>query len=135
MRWEDRPESENVEVVDGKAEADEGPGNQQYAQNSPMGSGFPLPFNLLGSFGIGTVNIGDRQKGRLRAASIIDCPTEAAAIAAALRRLLSPGFRAGLAGLVNPFGDGHASERIRDILATHPLDGLIRKSFVDTPSP
>ncbi len=87
------------------------------------------------SFGIGTVNIGDRQKGRLRAASIIDCPTEAAAIAAALRRLLSPGFRAGLAGLVNPFGDGHASERIRDILATHPLDGLIRKSFVDTPSP
>ncbi|HSP16252.1 MAG TPA: UDP-N-acetylglucosamine 2-epimerase [Thermoanaerobaculia bacterium] len=81
------------------------------------------------SFGIGTVNIGDRQKGRLRAASIVDCPLEAAAIGTAIDHLLSPVFRASLKGLRNPFGDGNSSERIRDVLATYPLDGLIQKSF------
>ncbi|KIL97763.1 UDP-N-acetylglucosamine 2-epimerase [Paramagnetospirillum magnetotacticum MS-1] len=85
------------------------------------------------SFGIGTVNIGDRQKGRLRAASIIDCPILAESIADALTRLLSPEFQAMARSVVNPFGDGHASERILDVLAAHPLDGLIRKGFVDLP--
>jgi GDP/UDP-N,N'-diacetylbacillosamine 2-epimerase (hydrolysing) len=85
------------------------------------------------SFSIGTVNIGDRQKGRLRSGSVIDCPIEATAISGAVRRLLSSDFATSLAGLRNPFGDGSASERIRDVLATHPLEGLIHKTFSDIP--
>lgn len=83
------------------------------------------------SFRIGTVNIGDRQKGRLRAASVIDCPTERMAIAAAIGRLFDPGFRIALASVVNPFGDGQASARIKDVLKNHRLDDIVRKPFYD----
>lgn len=64
------------------------------------------------SFGLPTVNIGTRQQGRLRAASVIDCPPEQAAIAEALRRALAMDC----AGTVNPYGDGHAAERIVAVL-------------------
>lgn len=66
------------------------------------------------SFGIATVNIGDRQEGRLKAASVIDCPPERDAIRAAIARALSGDWR----GTVNPYGDGHASERIVTVLKT-----------------
>lgn len=54
------------------------------------------------SFHLPVVNIGDRQKGRVRAANVIDVPPARETILDALRRVVSPGFRAGLAGLVNP---------------------------------
>ncbi len=83
------------------------------------------------SFRVPTVNIGDRQRGRLRAASVIDAAEDADSIAAAIRRALSDGFRSGLATMQSPFGDGHASERILEIIATHPLDSLLMKRFGD----
>ncbi|GAB4169394.1 MAG: UDP-N-acetylglucosamine 2-epimerase [Thalassobaculales bacterium] len=55
-----------------------------------------------------TVNIGSRQDGRLKAASVIDCPAEAPAIVAAIGRALA----LDCSGVENPYGDGHASERI-----------------------
>jgi len=58
------------------------------------------------------VNVGIRQQGRTRAANIIDTPAEAAAIAAALGEAVDPAFRPSLAGLRNPYGDGHAAEAI-----------------------
>ncbi|MEO6407817.1 MAG: UDP-N-acetylglucosamine 2-epimerase, partial [Burkholderiaceae bacterium] len=85
------------------------------------------------SFHVGTVNIGDRQRGRLRADSVIDCEPERVAIGAALARLYEPGFRATLASVRNPYGDGGASARIVDVLRRHPLDGLLKKSFHDLP--
>lgn len=62
------------------------------------------------------VNIGDRQKGRLRAPNVVDVGVDGAAIAAALTRVLAPAFRAALPS-EGPFGDGHAGERIVEILA------------------
>lgn len=84
------------------------------------------------SFRLPVVNIGSRQDGRLRAANVIDVPAETPAIAAAIRRALSPEFRAGLSSLVNPYGDGHAAGRIADTLNDVPLDArLVRKTFTD----
>lgn len=83
------------------------------------------------SFGVGTVNVGDRQTGRLKAASVIDCAPQQKAIRAALDQLFSPGFQRALAGVANPYGDGGASDRIIDVLRHHPLDGLLKKRFHD----
>ncbi|KAA0577866.1 UDP-N-acetylglucosamine 2-epimerase (hydrolyzing) [Azospirillum sp. B21] len=82
------------------------------------------------SFGKPTVNIGDRQKGRPRAASVIDVPPQADAIAAAIRQA----FTLDTSGVVNPFGDGHAAERIVSVLREVPdFTALIRKPFHDLP--
>lgn len=83
------------------------------------------------SFHKGTVNIGDRQRGRLKAASVIDCAPRRAAIGAAIERLYSPAFQATLAAVHNPYGDGGASARIVEVLRDHPLDGLTVKPFHD----
>lgn len=86
------------------------------------------------SFKLPVVNIGNRQRGRLRAANVIDCDPAAAAIGAAIRRATSPGFRASLDGLVNPYGDGRAAARIVAALRAARLDAsLIEKRFFDLP--
>ena len=83
-----------------------------------------------------TVNIGDRQRGRLKAGSVIDCGEDAEAIRAAIERALSPTFQAGLAAVVSPYGDdGHASHRIKETLKTVSLKGILFKRFHDLPSP
>jgi UDP-hydrolysing UDP-N-acetyl-D-glucosamine 2-epimerase len=78
------------------------------------------------SFGIPTVNIGDRQKGRLRAASVIDCAPDRAAIGAAIELALTRNCE----GTSNPYGDGHASERIVSALKNigDPA-ALLKKKF------
>jgi GDP/UDP-N,N'-diacetylbacillosamine 2-epimerase (hydrolysing) len=83
----------------------------------------------------GTVNIGDRQRGRLRAASVIDCEPDAKAITAALQRLYSPDFRATLPTVRNPYGTAGASERIVETLAGVELAGLVKKRFHDLGRP
>jgi len=73
------------------------------------------------SFALPTVNIGLRQEGRERARNILDCPPDAASIVEKVRMARSEGFRKSLEGMVNPYGDGHASEKIVDVLTTVPL--------------
>ncbi|WP_417464346.1 UDP-N-acetylglucosamine 2-epimerase [Kordiimonas sp.] len=86
------------------------------------------------AFAKGTVNIGARQDGRLRAASVIDCAATRDAISDAINRLYAPDFQATLEGLVNPYGDGGASERtVRVIEDWTP--GPAPKRFVDLPQP
>jgi GDP/UDP-N,N'-diacetylbacillosamine 2-epimerase (hydrolysing) len=85
------------------------------------------------SFRKGTVNIGDRQRGRLRAASVIDCEAADEAITNALARLYSAEFQSMLGEVRNPYGDGGATEKIVAELESICLDGLLRKSFVDLP--
>lgn len=80
------------------------------------------------SLGKGSVNIGDRQRGRLKAASVIDCPPDRAAITAALERLRSPAFQAQLPA-ENPYGDGNASAKILPILTNYPIEFITKKSF------
>jgi UDP-hydrolysing UDP-N-acetyl-D-glucosamine 2-epimerase len=88
------------------------------------------------SFGLPVVNIGERQRGRRRAANVIDVPCQAAAIRAAVDRALDLGFRSGLRGLVNPYGDGHAAQRVVGVLERVPLGAqLLRKTFAHLPQP
>ncbi|QBM16367.1 GDP/UDP-N,N'-diacetylbacillosamine 2-epimerase (hydrolyzing) [Marinobacter sp. JH2] len=81
------------------------------------------------SFNIGTVNIGDRQKGRLKANSVIDCEPNREAIQAALKTLYSAEFQASLAAVSNPYGNGGASEAIVKVLAEYPLENIRKKQF------
>ena len=83
------------------------------------------------SFAKGTINIGDRQRGRLRCESVIDCPPERAAITAALHRLFSPVFNEKLQTVRNPYGDGGASESVVETLTRISLDGILKKHFYD----
>ena len=84
------------------------------------------------SFQLPVVDIGSRQRGRIRGANVIHAEPEAEAIRDALQRALSDEFRAGLAKLVNPYGDGNASPRIADVLTSVPLDArLMVKRFHD----
>lgn len=85
------------------------------------------------TFRKGTVNVGDRQHGRLKAASVIDCAAERSAISAAIRRLYSTEFQRALPGVCNPYGEGGASESIVRTIAEHGLDGLVKKRFYDLP--
>jgi len=78
-----------------------------------------------------TVNIGDRQKGRLRAPSIIDCAGNRNAIAAAIDKALGSDFKTGMQSMTPPYGDGGASVKIKDQLKNSDLTDIIRKSFHD----
>jgi GDP/UDP-N,N'-diacetylbacillosamine 2-epimerase (hydrolysing) len=82
----------------------------------------------------GTVNIGDRQRGRLKAGSVIDCAPDRAAISTALARLYSPAFRESLTTVRNPYGESGASARIAALLREQSLDGLLKKRFHDLES-
>lgn len=83
------------------------------------------------SFRIGTINIGDRQRGRLKAASVIDCEPVRNAIISALNQLYSTAFQQRLVTVVNPYGTGGASDAIVATLEAMPLDGLLKKRFYD----
>ena len=67
------------------------------------------------SFGLPVVNVGSRQRGRLRAVNVIDVEPARGEIVAGVRRAVDAAFGAGLAGLANPDGDGHAAPRIVEI--------------------
>lgn len=75
-----------------------------------------------------TVNIGDRQKGRLQAASIINCPPESPRIIVAIKEA----FHKDCSGVVNPYGDGNASARILAVLKHIPdYRQLLQKHFYE----
>jgi UDP-hydrolysing UDP-N-acetyl-D-glucosamine 2-epimerase len=73
------------------------------------------------SLGIPTLNIGIRQKGREHAANVIDVAADRNEIRKVMQRALSPTFRKAAQNLENPYGDGHASQKIVSVLATTPL--------------
>jgi UDP-hydrolysing UDP-N-acetyl-D-glucosamine 2-epimerase len=85
------------------------------------------------SFSLPVVNIGFRQKGRERARNILDAEPEVLAIGAKIAEAASPSFRASLAGMANPYGDGSAAEKIVQVLTSTPLgQDLIVKRAVST---
>jgi len=83
------------------------------------------------SFKKGTINIGDRQRGRLQAASIINCEPNRKSISAALEKLYSTDFQECLSRVTNPYGDAGASEAIISEVKSVTLDGLLKKRFYD----
>lgn len=83
------------------------------------------------SFKKATINIGDRQRGRMKAASVIDCLPERSAIINALEKIYLDEFQQKLKSIVNPYGEGGASELIIEILESASLDNIVKKSFYD----
>lgn len=83
------------------------------------------------SFKIPTVNIGDRQKGRLTTKSVINCLPTYESIFCAISKALEPNNKIRLRNVENPYGNGGASGKILKILETVNLDGIIKKEFHD----
>ena len=81
------------------------------------------------TFKIGTVNIGDRQKGRLKAESIIDCSPDQKSITSAIETLYTNDFQNKLKSTKNPYGEGKATEKIMDILKSQSLPNNLKKNF------
>lgn len=82
------------------------------------------------SFKIGTINVGDRQKGRIRAGSIIDCKAEHDDIMNAFKKLHSSDFQKQIESIQNPYGDGSTSKKIIDNIKVNINRKLLKKSFV-----
>lgn len=86
------------------------------------------------SFKKGTINIGDRQRGRLRATSVINCEPTRQSIEGALEKLYTAAFQASLSQVKNPYGEGGASEKVVRTIKQCALDGIAKKSFYDLPA-
>ena len=85
------------------------------------------------SFKKGTINIGDRQRGRLHAESVISCEPNRSDITASLQKLYSPNFQASLNQVANPYGEGGASKLVVETIKQYSIDGIAKKAFYDLP--
>ncbi len=83
------------------------------------------------SFAKGTINIGDRQRGRLKAESVIDCNPERGSIATAIEKLYSKDFQVTLKNVQNPYGEGGASKKIVKLLKDCKFESILKKAFYD----
>ncbi|PSK94446.1 UDP-N-acetylglucosamine 2-epimerase [Taibaiella chishuiensis] len=81
------------------------------------------------SFHKATINIGDRQKGRIQAETTINTGVSADEIDAAFRTLTTPSFAGKLAAATNPYGEGHSAGKIIDALKLADWGSLIHKTF------
>ena len=83
------------------------------------------------SFKKGTINIGDRQRGRLQATSVVNCKPDQKSIADAINILYVPDFQLNLNQVRNPYGEGGASEKIVSILKIMNIKNIVKKAFYD----
>lgn len=78
------------------------------------------------------VNVGERQAGRLRGANVLDVAAEASVIAEALRKAINADFRESVRKQPPLFGDGHAGERIANVVSHWNPQSALRKRFNTT---
>jgi GDP/UDP-N,N'-diacetylbacillosamine 2-epimerase (hydrolysing) len=83
------------------------------------------------SFKIATVNIGDRQKGRIKALSVIDCEPKKEEILKAFKEIYSKEFQEKLKNVENPYGESCPSKQIIEVLKNVNLANILKKSFYD----
>lgn len=81
------------------------------------------------TFKIGTINIGDRQKGRAKAASVINCNPTKESILIAATKLYSEEFQSKLKNVTNPYGKGGAAKKIKEVIKGKDLSGILKKKF------
>jgi len=81
------------------------------------------------SFKIGTINIGDRQKGRIMADSVIDCDESFEAIKDSFNRIYSKDFKKKLLDIKNPYGEGGASRKVVDVIKSYHFENIKKKFF------
>ena len=83
------------------------------------------------SFKIGTINIGDRQKGRIKAESVIDCEAKKVEISKAFGEIYSKEFQEKLKNVESPYGENCPSNQIVEVLKNVNLASILKKSFYD----
>lgn len=83
------------------------------------------------TFKIGTINIGDRQGGRIKADSVIDCNPTKDSILKAIKKLYSEEFQERLKYTQNPYGEGGAAKKIKKVLKEKKLADILKKQFYD----
>ena len=80
-----------------------------------------------------TLNLGLRQSGRLKAASVIDCNEKTDEIVAGIATAISPEFQSHINGSSSPYGIGGASRKVKDYLKAIDLNDVLMKKFHDYP--
>ncbi|MEH6456403.1 MAG: UDP-N-acetylglucosamine 2-epimerase [Cocleimonas sp.] len=83
------------------------------------------------TFKVASINVGDRQKGRISADSVIDVCTNTIEIATALRRVYTKEYLNVLSNVVNPYGNGDSSKLVVDTLKNIDLESIRTKLFFD----
>jgi len=83
------------------------------------------------SFKVGTINIGDRQNGRIKAESVIDCNADSESIRRAFSTLDSNEFQKKLKMVVNPHGEGQAAHKIAKAIKAFDFKNCLKKEFYD----
>jgi len=83
------------------------------------------------SFGKPTINIGDRQRGRVKAGSVIDCFPQKESILKAIGLVYEPQFQDKIKTIKNPYGEGGASEAVVKTMEHFDLKGILKKQFYD----
>ena len=83
------------------------------------------------TFKIGTINIGERQRGRIKADSVIDCEPSKESILIAIRKLYSKEFQDKLKNVKSPYGEGGATEKIKKVLKENNIADILKKEFYD----
>lgn len=81
------------------------------------------------SFKVPTINIGDRQRGRIKADSVIDCEPNKNEIISAINAAISDDFQDKIKHTINPYGMSGASENIVNTLKSINLTHIIKKKF------
>ena len=83
------------------------------------------------SFKIATINVGDRQSGRIQAASVINCDPNSESIALSIKKIYTTSFQKKLLNTVNPYEQKNSSEKILQIIENFNITNIIKKKFHD----
>lgn len=83
------------------------------------------------SFGIATLNIGDRQSGRIQAESVVNCGKDKKEILCGLDKVLSRDFAEKCKTVRNPYDKANTAEEIFNVISNYPIDNIIHKRFYD----
>jgi GDP/UDP-N,N'-diacetylbacillosamine 2-epimerase (hydrolysing) len=86
------------------------------------------------SFKKATINIGDRQKGRVQAKSVISCKPEMKAIIESIQTALSDEFQLQLQNVENPYGEGNSSYKIVEAIQNASIQNILKKEFYNLPN-
>lgn len=86
------------------------------------------------SFKKATINIGDRQKGRVQAKSVISCKPEMKAIIESIQTALSDEFQLQLQNVENPYGEGNSSYKIAEAIQNASIQNILKKEFYNLPN-
>jgi GDP/UDP-N,N'-diacetylbacillosamine 2-epimerase (hydrolysing) len=86
------------------------------------------------SFKKATINIGDRQKGRVQAKSVISCKPEMKAIVESIQTALSDEFQLQLQNVENPYGEGNSSYKIVEAIQNASIQNILKKEFYNLPN-